>query len=309
MHLFKFQCVLVTVSFLGFANLLRAHETSTDRMPQIVENKTGQVITLNDLVAKIGSCEVIFLGEKHDNDSGHKFQLEVIQKLIESGHDLVISTEQFERDVQGAVDDYLADRITEEQFLAASRPWKNYSEHYRAIIETAKQKKIPVLAANLPRYLAANIASGKSLQPYEQVFAPRLTTAPDDRYRTNFVESMKGHMGTEGADKLQAIYASQCAKDDAMAEAITDYLSKNRHRSRTVVHLCGHFHSDFGLGTAARVGQRNPLLRNAIVTMESVPKSGQLHRDGMLERAHFTFWTIENLSKSNQKNEELPAVK
>ena len=293
---------LATLFVFVAAKGLIGQDLSSNVAPQIIDNQTGKAISMQELVPQLAWCDVIFLGEKHDNDAGHQFQLQVIETLIENGHSIVLSTEQFERDVQGAVDDYLADRITEERFLAATRPWKNYPEHYRAIIELAKAKKIPVLAANLPRALAMNIAAGKGLSPHELVFAARSTTAPTDQYRTNFVASMKGHMGAEGSEKLQSFYAAQCAKDDAMAEAITDYLAKNQHRKQTVVHLCGHFHSDYGLGTASRVTQRFPLLRNAIVTMETRPKDGALAMEGMLMRAHFTFWTIDNPTKPDSGN-------
>ena len=265
--------------------------------PQITDNKTGKIVSVAELVEVVAACEVIFLGEQHDNDSGHLFQLEVLQKLSEKGLDLVLSTEQFERDVQGPLNDYLADRITEEQFLAASRPWKNYPEHYRAMVEFAKQKKIPVLAANLPRALASSLSNKQPLRAHEQVFAARSTTAPEDRYWLNFLDSMKGHVGVDGTDQLKSFYVSQCAKDDAMAESITDYLAVNRHRPKTVVHLCGHFHSDYGLGTAGRVLQRNPLARLSIVTMETTPKNGKLKTETMYDRAHFTLWTVENSAK------------
>jgi uncharacterized iron-regulated protein len=290
----------LTVLGVSSSCCIWAQEPTIEAPPtasQITDNKTGKIVSVAELVDSVSSCEVIFLGEQHDNDSGHAFQLEVLQKLSEKGLDLVLSTEQFERDVQGPLNDYLADRITEEQFLAASRPWKNYPEHYRAMVEFAKQKKMPVLAANLPRSLAASLSNKQPLRTHEQVFAARSTTAPEDRYWLNFLDSMKGHVGVDGTDQLKSFYVSQCAKDDAMAEAITDFLAVNRHRPKTVVHLCGHFHSDYGLGTAGRVLQRNPLARLAIVTMEATPKNGKLKTDTMYERAHFTLWTIENAAK------------
>ncbi len=296
----KFNRFTLTIFCFLASCTIWAQEPTTESQPaaaQITDNKTGKVVSVAELVDAIATCEVIFLGEQHDNDSGHKFQLEVLQQLSGKGLDLALATEQFERDVQGPLNDYLADRITEEQFLAASRPWKNYPEHYRAMVEFAKQKKIPVLAANLPRALASNLSNKQPLQAHEQVFAARSTTAPEDRYWMNFLDSMKGHVGADGTDQLKSFFAAQCAKDDAMAEAITDYLAVNRHRPKTVVHLCGHFHSDYGLGTAGRVLQRNPLARLAIVTMETSPKNGKLKTDTMYDRAHFTLWTIENAAK------------
>ena len=263
----------------------------------LTDNRTDERLELAQLVDRLKSADVIFLGEKHDNDAGHQFQLEVIQALHASGCDLAIGMEQFERDVQGAVDDYLAGKLSEENFLAASRPWKNYPEHYRAIVEFAKANRLPILAGNLPRKLATAVSEGKTLEPHQMAFAARNTSAPKDRYWDNFVRTMQGHMGADGDEKLVKFYASQCAKDDAMAEAITDHLVTNRHRPRKVVQLCGHFHSDYGLGTVARVQSRLPLMHSVVVTMEMIPEAGAKPAEKEWDRANFTLWTIPNKAK------------
>jgi len=263
----------------------------------ITDNRTDGRLELAQLVERLKSADVIFLGEKHDNDAGHQFQLEVIQASHAAGCDLAIGMEQFERDVQGAVDDYLAGKISEEEFLAVSRPWKNYPEHYRAIVEFAKANRLPILAGNLPRKLATAVSEGKTLEPHQMAFSARSTSAPKDRYWDNFVRTMQGHMGADGNEMMIKFYASQCAKDDAMAEAITDHLVTNRHRPRKVVQLCGHFHSDYGLGTVARVQSRLPLVSSVVVTMEMIPEAGTKPADKEWDRANFTLWTIPNKAK------------
>jgi uncharacterized iron-regulated protein len=263
----------------------------------ITDNRTDGRLDLAQLVERLKTADVIFLGEKHDNDAGHQFQLEVIQALHAAGCDLAIGMEQFERDVQGAVDDYLAGKLSEEDFLAASRPWKNYPEHYRAIVEFAKANRLPILAGNLPRKLATAVSEGKTLEPHQMAFAARGTSASKDRYWDNFVRTMQGHMGADGNEMMIKFYASQCAKDDAMAEAITDHLVTNRHRPRKVVQLCGHFHSDYGLGTVARVQSRLPLMHSVVVTMEMIPEAGAKPAEKEWDRANFTLWTIPNKAK------------
>jgi uncharacterized iron-regulated protein len=263
----------------------------------ITDNRTDGRLDLAQLVERLKTADVIFLGEKHDNDAGHQFQLEVIQALHAAGCDLAIGMEQFERDVQGAVDDYLAGKLSEEDFLAASRPWKNYPEHYRAIVEFAKANRLPILAGNLPRKLATAVSEGKTLEPHQMAFAARGTSASKDRYWDNFVRTMQGHMGADGNEMMIKLYASQCAKDDAMAEAITDHLVTNRHRPRKVVQLCGHFHSDYGLGTVARVQSRLPLMHSVVVTMEMIPEAGAKPAEKEWDRANFTLWTIPNKAK------------
>ena len=174
--------------------------------------------------------------------------------------------EMFERDTQGVMNDYLRGRIDEPAFLQHARPWKDYARDYRPLVELARALKLDVIAGNLPRSVAAKVASKEgSTSP----FLPRRTTAPVDRYRELFDEVMKGHPGVEGA--MDRMYQAQCAKDDAMAEGIADYLNANPHRQPLVIHCNGNFHSDYGLGTAMRTAQRVPLAQQAIVSMIAVP--------------------------------------
>lgn len=279
-----------------------------DSTPLLEDCRTGEDITVEQLVSHLTRCDVVFLGEQHDNDSGHQFQLDVIRELVKQGRSIAISTEQFERDVQGSVDDYLSDRIGEDEFLNVSRPWKNYKQHYRPIVEFAKEHKIPVLAANIPKRIASNASSGNEIAIADAPFVPRNSTTTKNAYWQNFSATMKGHLGVDGAEKLEKFFASQCLKDDAMAETITDFLATNSHEKKIVVHLCGHFHSDHGLGTVARTVQRNPLLRFIVTTMET-PSADNKPADveKIRSRGHYIFWTTKNRKSDepvDEKNSE-----
>jgi uncharacterized iron-regulated protein len=139
-----------------------------------------------------------------------------------------------------------------------------------------------VIAGNLPRPVAGKVASKEgSTSP----FLPRTTNAPLDRYWELFTETMKGHPGADAA--VDRMYRAQCAKDDAMAEGIADYLATNPHRQPLVIHCNGNFHSDYGLGTAARLAQRAPLAQAAIVSMIAVPDVAKADVTNDRKRAHY----------------------
>ncbi len=249
---------------------------------RIVHTRTGKEITLNRLAEELSECDVVFFGELHDNEKGHQVYAELAKLLAARRPDLVISMEMFERDVQGVVNDYLRGRIDEAAFLKHSRPWKNYARDYRPLIELAREKKLDVIAGNLPRPVAGKLASKEgSTSP----FLPRSTTAPQDRYWELFSESMKSHPNAEGA--VERMYRAQCGKDDAMAEGMADYLAANPHRQPFVIQCCGNFHSDYGLGTAARFAQRVPLAQDAIISMVAVPDVAKAELTTHLKKAHY----------------------
>ncbi|MGI9519103.1 MAG: ChaN family lipoprotein [Pirellulaceae bacterium] len=299
------RCMFCCLVFL-LVNPGVAQETSDSNAngPWLMESATHQSVTIEQLAEQLTDYQCIFLGEQHDNDAGHEFQLQVIEALLKQDVDVVISMEQFERDVQGVLNDYLAERISEEEFLAGSRPWPNYAEHYRPIVELAKAEQIPVLAGNVPRRLAAAVGKGDTPASADRVFMPRNTYAPEDSYWEKFQESMQGHGGTGSGEQMQKFYAAQCLKDDAMAEAITDYLAVNPHRSKVVVHLCGKFHSDYGFGTAIRVVERRPLTNICVVTMQTLPENGEPDDDAInsaAARGHYVFWTVNNSNSEADK--------
>jgi uncharacterized iron-regulated protein len=249
---------------------------------RLIHSRTGNEMTLAQLAEELAARDVVYFGELHDNVAGHQLYAELAKLLAARRPDFVLSLEMFERDVQGVVNDYLRGRIDEATFLRYSRPWKNYARDYRPLVELARQRKRDVIAGNLPRPVAAKVASKEgSLSP----FLPRLTTAPTDRYWELFSETMKGHPGADGG--LERMYRAQCAKDDAMAEGIADYLATNPHRQPLAIHCNGNFHSDYGLGTATRLAQRAPLAQMAIISMIAVADAARSDVTNDRKKAHY----------------------
>lgn len=264
------------------ALILSLADVSTTPAYRLVHSRTGKELTLAQVADDLATKDIAFFGEFHDNVVGHQAYAELAKLVAERRPDLVISMEMFERDTQGVMNDYLRGRIDEPAFLQHSRPWKDYVRDYRPLVELARTKKLDVIAGNLPRSVASKVASKEgSTSP----FLPRRTTAPADRYRELFDETMKGHPGVEGA--TDRMYQAQCAKDDAMAEGIADYLNANPHRQPLVIHCNGNFHSDYGLGTAMRVAQRVPLAQQAIISMIAVPDVATADFSNHRKKAHY----------------------
>ena len=254
-------------------------ETPTYRL---VHSRTGQELKLAQLADELATRDVVFFGELHDNVAGHQVYAELARLLADRRGDLVISMEMFERDVQGVVNDYLRGRIDEAAFLKHSRPWPNFARDYKPLIELARARKLDVIAGNLPRPVAGKVASKEGST---SSFLPRASSAPLDRYFELFGDAMKGHPMAEGT--VERMYRAQCAKDDAMAEGIADYLAANPHRQPLVIHCNGNFHSDYGLGTATRLAHRAPLAQFAIISMVAVPDVAKADVTTDRKKAHY----------------------
>lgn len=231
-------------------------------------------VAIEQMADALADRDVVFLGEVHDNDAGHALQARTVELLHARRRDLVVSMEMFERDTQDWLDRYLGGEVEEKEFRANARPWGNYAKHYRGVVEFAKANKLPVVAANIPRPLAAQVAKGGDdalLELRENPNIARRTTAPKNDYWVAFQAAMAEHMGNSSPEKLTRFYQSQCLKDDTMAESIARALGGPMPpaggRRPLVVHLCGKFHSDHWRGTVARVRQRVPGARIGVVTM------------------------------------------
>lgn len=236
-------------------------------------------ISFQAMMREASRADVVFFGEQHDDPATHRAELAVLAALGNGSRPVLLSLEMFERDVQGVLDDYLAGRIGEADFLARSRPWERYTTDYRAMVELARARGWPVVASNVPRRIASavsrkGLAVLDTLAATERAFAARENACPRDAYYERFAESMKGHSAGGGpptaADSAamramtDRFYEAQCVKDEAMAESII--AARAKAPGAIVLHVDGAFHSDFGLGTAARVKRRDPGVRTVVLT-------------------------------------------
>jgi uncharacterized iron-regulated protein len=225
------------------------------------------------MVAALAEADVVFVGEEHGDRSTHRLQLAMLEGLHRRGRRVVLSLEMFERDVQAALDAYLADRISEEAFLAQARPWPHYQTDYRPLVEFARALGWQVVAANVPRSIAASVAKEglealDAMPPEERGFVPEdleCSVGAEDPYYLRFAEGMQAHPALDDAERpvaeregmLERFYYAQCIKDEAMAESIARATGATPGPI-TVIHVAGAFHSDFGLGAAARTVRRLP---------------------------------------------------
>jgi uncharacterized iron-regulated protein len=180
--------------------------------------------------------------------------------------------EMFERDAQEPLDHFQMGHISDEEFLKASRPWPRYATDYKPLVDLAIAHNWPVVAANVPRALASEVAKGgfqvlaSKSDADKALFARELKCPIGDDYFKRFAEAMGGHpagsgsgtVADEAARTTERYYQAQCLKDETMAESIAQASAAGAAAKAIVVHFNGAFHSDYHQGTAARVSRRLP---------------------------------------------------
>jgi uncharacterized iron-regulated protein len=257
------------------------------------------------MVTAASRADVVFFGEEHDDPETHRAEAALLERIGRQRKRVVLSLEMFERDVQPVVDEYISGRTTESAFLAASRPWTRYVTDYRALVELARARGWPVVAANVPRALAAavgrrGLAALDSLTAAERGQAAAEIVCPVDAYRGRFLDEMKHHSSGSGpapapGDTLptavaERFYLAQCVKDETMGEAVAGAL-RRAGPDAIVVHFDGAFHSDFRQGTVERFRRRMPNVRFVVISAIPVDDPAASAAGQLTARADFVIFT------------------
>jgi len=242
----------------------------------------GAQCNLEAAAKELASADVVFFGEQHDDRNAHALELALLESLYAQNPRVMLSLEMFERDVQGVVDEYLDGYITETHFLQSSRPWPNYKDDYRPLIEFCKAHKLPVVAANAPRRYV-NIVSRKGqaalmeLPKTSRVYlAPlpySMTIPPEyDRQLSEIFGAAHDTADNKPAPTPQPgmpdpalLKQAQGLWDSTMADSIAR--AARAHKGRQILQVNGAMHSDSSFGIAARLHALNPRLRIKIVTV------------------------------------------
>ena len=237
-----------------------------------VFDSKGNPASLDKILEAIAQTDVVFLGENHDDATAHALQLQIFKSVVEKyGKDrkVALSLEMFERDVQTVVNEYLNNLISENHFLLSSRPWNNYKQDYRPLVELAKTNKLPVIAANAPRrYVNMVSRNGRdALNGLSPEAKKWLAPLPYSQASETYGNKFKALMGAspESSMGLNKILDSQTLWDATMSYSIAEFIKENKNS--LVVHLNGAFHTENRLGTAEQFLKYRPKARILVVTM------------------------------------------
>lgn len=226
---------------------------------------SGEHITLSKLPIELQQADVILIGEWHTHAGIHRFQTDMLKQLTSYDRSLALSMEQFTRDKQPVVDAYLRGEIGEQYLMKQANAWPNYESDYRPLVEFAKQKNLPVIAANAPKSIVRCIGRQgldyiNKLDDDQRMFIAQAINTGSSPYKEKFMASM--HHGKPEQTEKQ--FAAQVTWDETMAESIVSYLDDNP--GAQVVHVAGKFHTEQGLGTAASILSRNPSLKVVVIS-------------------------------------------
>ncbi len=218
--------------------------------------KDGQRIGVEQMIAEVRNAPVILVGERHDDASHHELQLDVIKGLQKNWKHLAIGVEMFEIDSQPALDDWIAGKTREEQFVRVYQAnWRNLNWGlYRDIFLFARDHGIPMAALNAPYRIVEKVArQGFSALSIAELRAlPAESTGPVSDENLRFMTAYFPMHGRNG-EAFRYLCEAQALRNRVMAKEILLYLA--RHPGSHMVVLTGGGHVWGKGGIPAELGK------------------------------------------------------
>lgn len=252
----------------------------------------GTPASFDEVVARAVEADAVLIGENHGHPVGLPWAALLFDRVLARADKAALSLEFFERDEQSRIDDYLLGLSDEATFRKrADVTPSSYPAGHRQMLEAAKAKGRPVIAANVPRQIIRHLRGKdydalRSLTPEQQRLFRTPDVLPEGKYRDDFyalmrtsVESEAGHRGGAGESpaalseevvqsRLAGRFRAQSLWDWTMGESITRAILAG---SRPVVQVVGRFHTDFQGGTAQAIEKLRPGTRVLIISVVDEP--------------------------------------
>jgi uncharacterized iron-regulated protein len=223
---------LLTVLILCFALTAHAKEV-------ILDLKSGQTLTREQLIEQIQARDMLLLGEIHDNHRHHAIHGELLRDISTKQPFVVAEHLTYGKTYKKWGD--LLDDLTAAGFDAQGWDWPT---HLQLFAPLAKHD-IPLMGGNLPLEAARKIArEGEVALPDEFVQILRAAPLPASAAKTLDQDLLDGHCGHLKASMLPNMRLTQRARDAAMFASLR---MAPADTLKVLVAGNGHIRMDYGV--------------------------------------------------------------
>lgn len=258
----------------------------------LIALSSREALTLTALLQRLAQTQVIALGEEHHHPAIQAFALRLLHALNQhQPHTVALAMEFLERDMQPAVDAYLAGTIDDAAFLEQIKASPEFRRDYFPLVQYARHARLPVLAMNIPRQIARRVVQ-EGLEPTlarlsatERAWLPPTLTTTPAPYRTYFLEQVSSAHPLP-AERVESFVAAAYLKDVTMAATLAAWLE--RTPDTTILAISGRFHTDYGLAIPHLLQQMRPQTRiqrltTLTVAADEVVDLARLAHDGLAD--------------------------
>ena len=229
--------------------------------------KTGAYVPASAIVKKAANHDVVLLGEAHENNDHHIWQLQTIAQIHAINPNMILGFEAFPREAQGTLDKWVNGDLSEKDFLEQSKWnsfWRFNPDLYMPLFNFARINRVPMIALNVNRKFVKNISAngwdgvkkhGLGDVDNPAAASPGYIKMLEDVFKQHEEVKTKNDKPNPGPKKENAFERFvdvQLTWDRAFAQAITKALKMNQPAGKkpVVVNIIGRGHVDYGFGAA-----------------------------------------------------------
>jgi uncharacterized iron-regulated protein len=250
------------------------------KMPELynkyVDLKTLEIMDYNTMIGKLKNIQVIYVAESHTNEAHHNLQLNVLKSLYQKNPKAVMAMEFLYRSKQESIDNYISDKITEEEFDTANTfGFNDWYHYYLSMIRYAHANKIKLIGINVEKSIKDKMAvqGWDKLTSEEQKLIAKDIDTSNEKHK-EFVMRQFGGMMNDPRTKemmkgrIEQMYLKQCMWDETFAEAIANYLKAVNDPAAQVVVVAGAGHIEYKFNIPDRSYKRFPAPFKTLVPFE-----------------------------------------
>jgi uncharacterized iron-regulated protein len=235
----------------------------------IIDAAANRPISVEELVERLSTARMVYVGELHSHPGHHAIQLRMIQSLADRWADISVGMEMFSLPYQEKLDRWIAGHWDWPIFLKETHwyaNWKYDDTLYRDILLFAQTRKLGLVALNIPFDIPSKIALGgiDSLPPRDRAMLPERIDLSHPGHREYLAKIFDLH-NFSGRGNFEFFYAAQCAWEDGMAQAIADHLGSS---NMVVLVGNGHIVHKFGIPDRAFARTKAPFATVYLATPE-----------------------------------------
>ena len=259
---------------------------------QLTYLKDGKPATAADVARASDGLSFVYLGENHATRPHQLLQAEVVKALAERGRRVVLGLEMYTRPKQDWLDQWSTGALAEADFLEKS-DWKSQwgfpFEFYKPVFDLAKERKLPMIALNVPRDWVRQVGRNglKALSTEQRIQLPKEIYLGNKEHKRVFEALIGGHpmTGPQGDN----IYAAQVLWDEGMADTALKWMDRYGDSNTVFVVIAGSGHVMYNQGINYRVN-RQTKKRGVTVVMGQAKEASTVSR-GL---GDFVYITEEN---------------
>ncbi len=222
---------------------------------------TGIKVTREEMLAALPDARIIYVGETHDNPASHRLELQVLEAVLDQHPGQVsLGMEMFNHEQQAVLDEWVAGKLSEKEFLKTSDwygVWSQDFRYYRDILNFARDHQVPVIGLNVTKQLRQKVGMS-DLEALDEATRAQLPEMDlNDRYQRAMTEAVYADH-SHGGKMLDGFLRIQTLWDEAMANAVANVMRDKGPGYRMVV-MAGGNHVRYGFGIPRRVFRRLPI--------------------------------------------------